>query len=69
MPLFVRCTVWSSVLVWNMSALQLQLHINPGLLDSVAATPLLRPAAKPHFDVGKTKLDPLKFSGLEIFIS
>jgi hypothetical protein len=33
----------------------LQLHINPDLFDSVAVTPLLRPAAKPHCDVGKTK--------------
>ena len=28
-----------------------ELHINPGLLDSVAATPLLRPDTKPHCDV------------------
>jgi len=55
MPLFVRSTVWSSVHVLNMKTLQLQMHINPVLLDSVAVTPLLRPVPKTHCEGGKTK--------------
>ncbi len=32
---------------WRWVALQLQLHLNPDLLDSVVATPLLRPVTTP----------------------
>ena len=47
--LFERCTVWCSLLVLKMCVpLQLQMHINPGLLDSKGTTPLLLPLVESH---------------------
>ena len=44
---YCSATQYSS---WGWVDLQLQLHINPGLLDSVAASPLLRPSKMTHSD-------------------
>ena len=48
--------------------LQLQLHINPSLLDSVDVFPLLRPVKRSHCDdVRKLVLKVFKVDGLEYF--